>query len=65
MVPVKALYHDMLGLPIEHEEVYDGTVDICFLAVGNLSIELFADNPDERRPSWTNNRNQSFENTSR
>ena len=45
MKPVKALYHNVLGLSVNNEELYNGTVDICFLPVGDTSIELFADNP--------------------
>ena len=45
MGPVKELFHQTLGLPGSHEELYDGEVDICFLPVGDSSVELFADNP--------------------
>jgi len=43
---VKALYQGLLELPIGHEELYEGSVDICFLPVGDSSIEIFADNPN-------------------
>ena len=45
MEPVKAFFHQALGLPVSHEELYDGDIDICFLPVGDSSVELFADNP--------------------
>ncbi|MBW2368568.1 MAG: VOC family protein [Deltaproteobacteria bacterium] len=45
MEPVKKLYQDTLGLPLGHEELYEGTVDISFLPVGDSSVEIFADNP--------------------
>jgi len=45
MGPVKELFHQTLGLPVSHEELYEGDTDICFLPVGDSSVELFADNP--------------------
>jgi methylmalonyl-CoA epimerase len=41
----KRLFHQVLGLPIGGEEIYEGDIDICFLPVGDSSIELIADNP--------------------
>ena len=44
--PAKKLFHQVLGLPIGNEELYEGDIDICFLPVGDSSIELIADNPE-------------------
>jgi len=43
---VKRLYNELLGIPIGHEELYEGDADVCFLPVGDSSLELFADNPE-------------------
>jgi len=45
MEPVKELFNQVLGLPVSHEELYEGSSDICFLPVGDSSVEIFADNP--------------------
>jgi methylmalonyl-CoA/ethylmalonyl-CoA epimerase len=31
-------------MPIGHEEVYEGDVDICFIPIGESAIEFFGDN---------------------
>jgi len=40
MERVKKLYTDMLGLHMNHEEIYEGQSKICFLPVGDSQIEL-------------------------
>ena len=44
--PAKKLFHQVLGLPLGGKELYEGDIDICFLPVGDSSIELIADNPE-------------------
>ncbi len=46
VTPAKRVFHQVLGLPIGAEELYEGDIDICFLPVGDSSIELIADNPE-------------------
>lgn len=45
MEPVRRLFHDVLDLPVVHEELYKGEVDLSFMQVGETCIEVFSDNP--------------------
>ena len=40
MEQLKHLYGTLLGLPVAHEESYQGIADICFLSVGDAEIEV-------------------------
>jgi methylmalonyl-CoA epimerase len=43
----KHLFHDILGLPVSKEEIYEDDYKLCFLPVKDTEIELFADvNPN-------------------
>jgi methylmalonyl-CoA/ethylmalonyl-CoA epimerase len=39
----KRLYHNVLGLPVSKEEVYQEDYNLCFLPVKETEIELFSD----------------------
>lgn len=39
----KHFYHNILGLPVSKEEIYQEDYKLCFLPVKETQIELFAD----------------------
>jgi methylmalonyl-CoA epimerase len=39
----KHLFHNLLGLPVSKEEIYEEDYKLCFLPVKDTQIELFAD----------------------